>query len=304
VPADEEREGEPFVTPEAVRAFAERSEEPAAAASTTTEGGAEAVTAASTTEADAAAGAQAAEPASAGGESDLGERPGERVPYRGVRRTIGEQMAQSKYTAPHVSHHDEFDATDLVSLRSELDAAAGEDVKLTYLPLVVKAITSALKEYPYLNASLDEEAEEIVLHDEYNVGIAVATDAGLMVPVVDDADQKGLKGLAREIDDLATRARNRKIKPEEMQGGTFTITNIGVIGGEFSSPIINHPEAAIFAMGPIKKRPWVVDDEVVARTTMRFSMSVDHRLVDGADAAQFSNRVKELLADPTQLLLE
>ena len=212
-------------------------------------------------------------------------------------------MAHSKYTAPHVSHHDEFDATSLVELREEL-AAAVEGVKLTYLPFVVKAITTALAEYPYLNASLDEEREEIVLHDEYNIGIAVSTDAGVMIPVVNDADQKSLKRLATEISDLADRARAREIKPAEMQGGTFTITNIGVIGGEFSSPIINHPEAAIFAMGPIKKRPWVVDDDVCARKTMRFSMSVDHRLVDGADAARFSNRIKELLVEPMRLLIE
>ncbi|MFB6251474.1 MAG: 2-oxo acid dehydrogenase subunit E2 [Halobellus sp.] len=304
VPASEEREGEPFVTPEDVRGFAERGREveTAGRATPAPQTTADAERTAST--AGAVRGTSEAAEADNATETDLSDRPGDRVPYRGVRRTIGEQMAESKFTAPHVSHHDEFDATDLVELRDELDAAAGEDVKLTYLPFVVKAITSALKEHPYLNASLDEEAGEIVLYDEYNIGIAVATDAGLMVPVVADADTKGLKQLATEIEDLATRARNRTIAPEEMQGGTFTITNVGVIGGEFSSPIINHPEAAIFAMGPIQKRPWVVDDEVVARTTMRFSMSIDHRLVDGADAAQFSNRVKELLVDPLPLLLE
>ena len=307
VPASEEREGEPFVTPDDVRAFAAEGSDGASgvasgvAGATTTEE-AKSATEPVTTADERSAAETPGEGAAAG---DLADKPGERVPYRGVRRTIGEQMAESKYTAPHVSHHDEFDATELVELQEELAAVAEtEGVKLTYLPFVVKAITTALAEFPYLNASLDESAEEIVLHDEYNVGIAVATDAGLMVPVVKNADEKGLKQLAEEIRDLAERARNRQIKPEEMQGGTFTITNIGVIGGEFSSPIINHPEAAIFAMGPIKKRPWVLDDEVVARNTMRFSMSVDHRLVDGADAARFSNRVKELLAEPSRLLLE
>ncbi len=302
VPASEKREGEPYVTPEDVQAYAEGG----ATAAPTSAATGDAAQAASASEAAAGAAgtaSDAGEETSATG--DAGSVPGDRVPYRGVRRTIGEQMAESKYTAPHVSHHDEFDASALVELREDLAAAAEADgVKLTYLPFVVKALTTALQEFPYLNASLDEENEEIVLHDEYNIGIAVATDAGLMVPVVDDADEKGLKRLATEIRDIAGRARDRKIKPEEMQGGTFTITNIGVIGGEFSSPIINYPEAAIFAMGPIKKRPWVVDDEVVARETMRFSMSVDHRLVDGADAARFSNRVKELLAEPTRLLLE
>ncbi len=272
VPASEERDGEAFVTPEDVRAYVES-------------GG------------EAAAGSTA-------GEASSGPSSGERVPYSGIRKTIGEQMARSKYTAPHVAHHDEFDAADLVAVREELRGPAeAEGVNLTYLPFVVKAVTRALQEFPYLNASLDEDAEEIVLHDEYNIGIAVATDAGLMVPVVKHADQKSLVELAAEIDDLATRARNRELARAEMQGGTFTITNIGVIGGEFSAPIINHPEAAILAMGPVEKRPWVVDDEVVARETMRLSMSLDHRLVDGAEAAQFTNRVQELLGHPARLLL-
>jgi pyruvate dehydrogenase E2 component (dihydrolipoamide acetyltransferase) len=271
VPASVQRSGEPYVTPEDVRAYVESGEKAAEAG---------------------------------GSEVAAGPSSGERVPYRGIRRTIGEQMARSKYTAPHVSHHDEFDATDLVGVREDLAAPAEQEgVNLTYLPFVVKAVTRALQEFPFLNASLDEDAEEIVLHDEYNIGIAVATDAGLMVPVVEHADRKSLVELAAEIDDLATRARNRELSREEMQGGTFTITNIGVIGGEFSSPIINHPEAAILAMGPIAKRPWVVDDDVVARKTMRLSISVDHRLVDGADAAQFTNRIQELLGAPARLLL-
>uniref|UniRef100_UPI002468BD24 dihydrolipoamide acetyltransferase family protein n=1 Tax=Halorubrum sp. Boch-26 TaxID=2994426 RepID=UPI002468BD24 len=272
VPASEERDGEAFVMPEDVRSYVE-------------------------------SGGEAGEPAS-GSETASGPSSGERVPYGGIRRTIGEQMARSKYTAPHVAHHDEFDAADLVAVREELRGPAeAEGVNLTYLPFVVKAVTHALQEFPYLNASLDEDAGEIVLHDEYNIGIAVATDAGLMVPVVKRADEKSLVELAAEIDDLATRARDRKLTRSEMRDGTFTITNIGVIGGEFSAPIINHPEAAILAMGPIAKRPWVVDDEVVARETMRLSMSLDHRLVDGAEAAQFTNRVQELLGHPARLLL-
>ncbi|GGN10081.1 2-oxo acid dehydrogenase subunit E2 [Halarchaeum nitratireducens] len=290
VPASEEREGEAFVTPADVEAYAES-------------GGSAAERANKATTSGTSAGASAVGP-SATAESDS-STGGERVPYRGIRRTIGEQMAESKFTAPHVTHHDEFDASELVDLRAELAAIADEDdVNLTYLPFVVKAVTSALKEVPYLNASLDEEAGEIVLHDEYNIGIAVATDDGLLVPVIKHADRKGLKELAREIDDLATRARERSLPREAMRGGTFTITNIGVIGGEYSSPIINYPEAGILAMGPIKKRPWVVEDEVVARKTMTISMSVDHRLVDGAEAAQFTNHVQSLLAEPARLVLE
>ncbi|GGM60869.1 pyruvate dehydrogenase E2 component (dihydrolipoamide acetyltransferase) [Halarchaeum rubridurum] len=296
VPASEEREGEPFVTPADVEAYVES-------------GGSAAETGASAERGASASAGAAAGGTGAGtntGDAGAAASPGgERVPYRGIRRTIGEQMAQSKFTAPHVTHHDEFDASGLVDLRAELaEIADEEDVNLTYLPFVVKAVTSALKEVPYLNASLDEEAGEIVLHDEYNIGIAVATDDGLLVPVIKHADRKGLKELAREIDELATQARERSLPREAMRGGTFTITNIGVIGGEYSSPIINYPEAGIFAMGPIKKRPWVVDDEVVARKTMTISMSVDHRLVDGAEAAQFTNHVQTLLADPARLVLE
>ena len=292
VPASEEREGEPFVTPEDVRAYAEGG----------VAGGTAATASAEAPESGTAAGGGSAATSAAGASGDV---PGERVPYRGIRRTIGDRMAQSKYTAPHVSHFDEFDATALVDLREDLrDAAEREGVKLTYLPFVVKAVTVALRDYPYLNASLDEEAGEIVLHDEYNVGIAVATDAGLMVPVVKRADRKGLRELAADIEDLATRARDRSLTRDEMQGGTFTITNVGVIGGEYSTPIINYPEAGILAMGPLEKRPWVVDDEVVARETMTLSMSVVHRLVDGAEAAGFTNRVQELLGKPARLLLE
>jgi pyruvate dehydrogenase E2 component (dihydrolipoamide acetyltransferase) len=292
VPATERRDGEAFVTPEAVSEFADRAERSA------TEG------AARSTASDAGADADAATTGERNATAES-TTSGERVPYKGVRRAIGDQMARSKYTAPHVSHHDRFDAAELVAVRSRLaDVADREGVKLTYLPFVVKAVTAALESFPALNASLDETAEEIVLHDDYHIGIAVATDAGLMVPVVRHADRKGLKQLATEIEDLATRARDRDLSPEEMRGSTFTITNIGVIGGEFASPIINYPEAAILAMGPIQKRPWVVDDEVVPRETMTLSMSLDHRLVDGAEAAQFTNRVMELLGDPERLLLE
>ncbi|WP_435146078.1 2-oxo acid dehydrogenase subunit E2 [Halobaculum sp. P14] len=305
VPASEARDGEAFVTPADVEAYVESAAEAADDESAASNEATSSPAAAEEGGAVAGAADAAGTPDAEATPSTGGEASGERVPYKGVRRAIGEQMARSKYTAPHVSHHDRLDAAELVELREELAAvAAEEDVKLTYLPFVVKAVTAALEQFPYLNSSLDETADEIVLHDEYNVGIAVATDAGLMVPVVKHADRKGLKQLAVEIDDLATRARNRELSPDEMQGGTFTITNIGAIGGEYSSPIINHPEAAILAMGPVEKRPWVVDDEVVARETMTLSMSVDHRLVDGAEAAQFSNRIKELLSDPTRLLLE
>ncbi|AHG02109.1 hypothetical protein HALLA_02035 (plasmid) [Halostagnicola larsenii XH-48] len=277
VPASERHNGEPFVTPDDVHAYLESdSPEPRGADRQGSQ----------TEELD-------------------GDQPGDRIPYSGVREAIGEKMATSKYTAPHVSHQDEVEVSELVEVRKRLKSAAAErDTNLTYLPFAVKAVVAGLKEVPAINAELDEENEEIVLHDEYNIGIAVASDAGLMVPVIDDADQKGLLELADEISDKAARARDRSIGLEEMQGGTFTITNVGAIGGEYVSPIINYPEAGILALGSLKERPWAEDGEIVARETLPISMSVDHRIVDGAEAARFTNEVKRYLNNPELLLLE
>ena len=275
VPATEERDGEPFVTPEAVREYAQAQQEAQAA--------------------DTEALAKRAEPA---------ERE-EREPYRGIRKTIGDAMERSKFTAPHITHHDQVVVTDLVETRGRLKEKAEErGIKLTYMPLIMKAVTAALKEFPIVNASLDEENEEIVKKNYYNIGVATATDAGLMVPVVDDVDDKGLLQIASEMNELVQKARDRSIAREEMQGGTFTVTNIGGIGGEYATPIINHPEVAILALGSIKQRPVVEDGEVVARHTLPLSLSADHRIVDGADAARFTNRVKEYLKNPELLLLE
>lgn len=277
VPAVEQRDGEAFVTAEAVREYATAQQ--------------------SAQDADAAAvatGDPGAEPA---GDT--------REPYRGVRRSIGEAMETAKFTAPHVTHHDTADVTDLVATRERLATEAEErGIRLTYTPFVMKAVAAALKEHPILNAQLDEEAEEIVKRGEYNLGVATDTDAGLMVPVVDDVDHKGLLELASETNELAQKARERSIEPAELQGGTFTITNVGVIGGEYATPIINHPEVAILALGAIKERPRVHEGEVVPRDTLPLSLSIDHRVVDGADAARFTNQVIELLEEPSLLLLE
>jgi pyruvate dehydrogenase E2 component (dihydrolipoamide acetyltransferase) len=282
VPASERHNDEPFVTPADVRTYAADGQSSAAP-----EGNQEPTT---------------SRPERA---AETDTTAGTRVPYTGIRRTIGEQMATSKYTAPHVSHHDEVEVADLVDARTRLkEVAEDRDVSLTYLPFAIKAVVAALKTVPSINAELDEEAEEIVRHDEYNIGIAVASDAGLMVPVIDDADRKGLLEIAREVDDKAERARNRTIELEEMRGGTFTITNVGAVGGEYATPIINYPEAGILALGSLKERPWAEDSEIVARPTLPISMSVDHRIVDGAEAAKFTNEVKRYLHDPELLLLE
>jgi pyruvate dehydrogenase E2 component (dihydrolipoamide acetyltransferase) len=298
VPASEERNDEAYVTEGDVRAYAESLA--AAEASATTETSA-AGTKPKPRSVDGVADA-VTEAATAAGDATSEPRPGGTVPYRGVRRSIGEQMARSKYTAPHVTHTDEVDVSALVALREDLTGHT--DARLTYMPFVLKAVAAALSKFPSVNASLDEEAEEIRLHDEYNVGVATATEAGLLVPVVDDVDRKSIPDIAREVADLAERARNRTISREEMQGGTFTVTNVGVIGGEYATPIVNYPEVAILALGAIKQRPWVDDGEVVARTTLPLSLSIDHRVVDGAVAARFTNRIKELLANPNLLLLE
>ena len=226
-------------------------------------------------------------------------------PYRGVRRTIGERMAESVYTAPHATHHDTAEVSGLVEAREELKSRAeANDVSLTYMPFVMKAIVAGLKEYPVLNSELDEENEEILYKHYYDIGVAVATDAGLMVPVVENVDEKGLLELAAEINDLATRARERKLSPDELRGSTFTITNFGAIGGEYAKPVINYPETAIMGLGAIEERPVAADGEVVARPTLPLSLSIDHRVIDGAEAAQFCNTVIEYLENPMLLLLE
>ena len=273
VPAVEQREGEAYVTEAAIREFASAQQT-----------------------------AQAADAAAVAGPP--GERE-ERIPYRGVRRTIGDRMEESKYTAPHVSHHDTVDATRLVEIREELKAQAEEqDVRLTYMPFIMKAVVAGLKEFPFLNSTLDEEAEEIVLRHYYNIGIAVATEAGLMVPVVKHVDQKGILELAEEVNDLAAQARDRSIALEDLQGSTFSITNFGAIGGEYATPIINYPEVAILGLGAIDERPVAEDGEVLARQTLPLSLSIDHRVVDGAVAAEFTNTVMEYIKNPALLLLE
>ncbi|WP_096390359.1 2-oxo acid dehydrogenase subunit E2 [Halopenitus persicus] len=297
VPASDRRDGEAYVTPDDVRAYA--------AGETGTAAGAGAAVADDVGERGGSEAGATGTDADAGTADADATRPGDRIPYRGVRRTIGERMATAKYTAPHVSHHDEVDVTDLVATRERLTAATAEDEpRLTYLPFVIKAVVAGLRAQPILNAELDEEAEEIVVHDRYDIGIAVATDAGLMVPVVENADEKGLLELAAEVRDLAARARSRTISPEELQGSTFTITNLGAIGGEHASPIINYPEVGILALGEIKRKPAVHEGEVVPRDLLTVSMSVDHRVVDGADAARFTNEVTRYLNDPDLLLLE
>ena len=325
VPTDRSRDGEAFIQPEDVRAYAEAQQtaqaaDAAAVSGTTTEAETATTTTAAATETGATTGDTAAaspeagvttsEPATAATETGVGdadatdERAVRSEPYRGVRQTIGEAMAESAYTAPHASHHDMAPAGGLVEARQRLKPRAeDEGVHLTYMPFVMKAVATVLPEYPAMNAQLDEDAGEILYHSQYNIGVAVATDAGLMVPVVEDVDRKGLLELAAEVNDVVERARNRELAPEELQGSTFTVTNFGAVGGEYATPILNYPETGILGMGELRQRPVVEDGEVVAGHTLPLSVSIDHRVVDGAVSAGFCNDLKTYLEDPIHLLL-
>ncbi len=229
----------------------------------------------------------------------------ERIAIKSIRKTIGERMVQSMFTAPHVTSMDEADVTELVKLREkEKKAAEEKGIKLTYLAFIIKAVTVALKQHPYLNASIDPKKNEIVLKHYYNIGIAVDTPEGLMVPVIKNADRKSIMELAQEAEKLAEESRTRKIKLADLKGNTFTITNIGSIGGIFSTPIINPPDVAILGVHRIRDMPVVVDGEVRVRKILPLVISFDHRALDGAQAARFMNTLIEHLKDPDLLLID
>ncbi len=224
-------------------------------------------------------------------------RPGERVeivPMTIMRKKIAEHMVLSAQTSPHVYSVYEVNFGRLAQLREkkkgEYERAGG---KLTYTALIAKVIVDALREFAVFNASLD--GSNIVYKKDINLGIAVALDQGLIVPVIKNADEKNLLGLSRAIDDLAVRARSKKLHPEEVQGGTFTITNPGVFGAVYGLPLINQPQVAILGVGAIEKRAVVIDDAIGIRPTCHLSLGYDHRLIDGADAGRFLSYVKERL---------
>ena len=228
----------------------------------------------------------------------------ERLPLRGVRRATARKMRESLDHAAHVTHCDEADAGPLEALLQKMrPEAEGRGVKLTYLAFIIKAVVEALKLHPEFNASLDEDESEIVLKKYYNIGIAVDVPDGLIVPVVKFADQKPLVDIAREIQTLAGKARERTVDLADLQGGTFSITNVGIIGGHTATPIINYPEAAILATMKIADRPRVVDGRVVVRKTLPLCLSFDHRIVDGAAAARFTRDLIRFLEAPESLPL-
>ncbi|TYP72524.1 dihydrolipoamide acetyltransferase family protein [Paenibacillus methanolicus] len=261
------------------------------------------------TAAPAAANTEAATPAQAEAKAApvvvAGERPEERVPFKGIRKAIANAMSKSVYTAPHVTIMDEVDVTELVALRTKAKPMAEKKgVKLTYLPFIVKALVAACRQFPIMNAMLDEQSQEIVYKKYYNIGIATDTDNGLIVPVIHDADRKNVWMVADAIRDLATRGRDGKLTPAEMKGSTISITNIGSAGGMFFTPVINFPEVAILGTGRISEKAVVKNGQIVAAPVMALSLSFDHRLIDGATAQNFMNYIKQLLADPQLLVME
>lgn len=229
----------------------------------------------------------------------------ERVAIRGIRRKIAQQMQMAKQVIPHFTIMDEANVTELVKVRAEAKISAEKSgIKITYLPFVMKAMIATCREFPMFNASIDDAAEEIVYKKYFNVGFAADTPNGLVVPVIKNADQKTILQLSQEIMDLAGRARIGKLKPEEMKGATITITNIGSIGGNYATPIINHPEVAILGMYKIQDKPVFNNGKFRAAKVMNFTVTADHRLIDGAVAANFLSGFLKRIEHPSNLMLD
>jgi len=228
-----------------------------------------------------------------------------RVKISKLRKTIVQAMSVSNAVIAATTLMDEFDVSKLVTIReNQKEAAKAQGVKLTYLAYIAKAMTMALREYPLLNSSYDHENEEIVFKNYINLGIAVDTPDGLIVPNIKNADTKSIMDIAREIDALATQARERTIKLEALQNGTFSITNYGAIGTKFGTPVIKHPEVAIIGFGSIYKKP-IVNDEgaIVVADVLPVSLTIDHRIIDGADGGRFLLKLKQYLSDPAGMIL-
>lgn len=227
-----------------------------------------------------------------------------RVKISKLRQAIVKSMNTANLVIPSTTLMDEIDVTKLVEFRKSQKAKLEEKgIKLTYLPFIMKAVTMAIKDYPIFNASFDHEAEEIVYKDFINIGVAVDTPDGLIVPNVKHADQKSIVTLAKEIETLGAATRARTVKLEELQNGTFSITNYGTTGIKLGTPVIKHPELAILGVGSIYRKPVVEGDQIVIRDVLPLSLTIDHRVIDGADGGRFLLKVKELLSDPMQIFL-
>ena len=234
-----------------------------------------------------------------------GEFPETREKLSPMRKAIAKAMVNSKHTAPHVTLMDEVDVTELVAHRKKFkEIAAEKNIKLTYLPYVVKALVSTLREFPTLNTSYDDDTNEVIQKHYYNIGIAADTEKGLLVPVIKNADRKSVFTISDEINSLATKARDGKLSPAEMKGASCSISNIGSAGGQWFTPVINHPEVAILGIGRISEKPVIKNSEIVAAPVLALSLSFDHRMIDGATAQHALNHIKRLLSSPELLLME
>lgn len=228
----------------------------------------------------------------------------ERKAMNRIAKTTAANLSYAWRTIPHVTQHDLADVTELEAGRKRHTQNQKTGAKITMTVLAIKAVVAALKQYPHFNSSIDTNTEEIVLKQYYHVGVAVDTEFGLVVPVIRDVNHKSILEIAAELDSLASKARERKLSPSDFQGGTFTITNLGGIGGTMFSPIVNWPEVAILGMSRAKQQLVVMDGEPKVRLMLPLSLSYDHRVINGADAARFITKVSGLLADPSQLLIE
>jgi len=234
-----------------------------------------------------------------------GELPETREKLSPMRKAIAKAMVHSKHTAPHVTLMDEVDVTELVAHRKKFkEIAAEKNIKLTYLPYVVKALVSTLREFPALNTSYDDETNEVIQKHYFNIGIAADTDKGLLVPVIKNADRKSVFAISDEINTLAGKARDGKLAAAEMKGASCSISNIGSAGGQWFTPVINHPEVAILGIGRISEKPVIKNSEIVAAPVLALSLSFDHRMIDGATAQHALNHMKRLLSSPELLLME
>lgn len=233
--------------------------------------------------------------------------PGEDVIYKPltqIRKTIAKNMLHSKHSAAHMSIFEEVEISDLKQvIKKYKQSFADKGVKLTYLPFIVKAVAQALEEYPQLNSQIDMENNRMIVRNRRHISIAVDAPDGLVVPVIRDADRLTLFQAAKQIGELASKARDRKLTMGDMKDGSFTITSFGSIGGIFATPVLNYPQAGILGIGRILKTPIVKDDEIVVGNIMPLSLTVDHRVVDGGETARFINRIKEYLSDPLLFLM-
>jgi pyruvate dehydrogenase E2 component (dihydrolipoamide acetyltransferase) len=228
-----------------------------------------------------------------------------REPLRGIRKKVAENLQMAKHVIPHFTLMEEAEVTELVALRTSLKEYAEKNkTKVTYLPFVIKALIATIREFPMFNASIDDAAQEIVYKNYFNIGFAADTPQGLLVPVIKDADRKSILEISREIIDLSQRARDGKLKLEEMKGATITITNIGSVGGTYATPIINHPEVAILGMYKIQDKPVIRDGKLEAIKVMNYTITCDHRLIDGAVAARFMAAFVARIQKPGTLMME